>query len=71
MEVKIVLDTMTDIQKFVNTVSGVEEKVTLKDGSGHCVSAKSLLGAIYTMEWKDIYCHCERDITTKIMPWVI
>ena len=71
MKVKVNLDTMTSIQKFVEVVSSVEENVTLKDALGHCVNAKSLLGAIYTMEWTDIYCHCEKDISGLILSWIM
>lgn len=71
MRAKINLDTMTDIQKFVNVVSTVEEEVTLKDSAGHCVSAKSLLGALYTLEWADVYCYCEKDIGSLILDWII
>ena len=71
MRAKINLDTMTDIQKFVSVVSKVDEEVTLKDSAGHCVSAKSLLGAIYSLEWADIYCHCDKDIESLILEWII
>ena len=71
MKAKINLDTMTDIQKFVNTVSSVEEDVTLKDDAGHCVSAKSLIGAIYSMEWATVYCHCAKDISGLIIQWIV
>jgi len=40
MKLQIRLDTMGDIQKFVNTVSEVKEKVVLIDDSDNCVSAK-------------------------------
>lgn len=71
MKQKIRLDTMSDIQKFVSVVSKTGEKVTLEDGEGHCVSATSLLGALYSMEWANIYCHCNKDISGTILPWSI
>lgn len=71
MRAKINLVTMTDIQRFVDTVSSVEEDVTLKDNAGHCVSAKSLIGAIYSMEWSEVYCYCEKDIESLILEWII
>lgn len=71
MQHKIRLDTMKDIHKFVDIVSRLDEDVLLKDNAGHCVSAKSLMGAIYTMEWADIYCHCNEDISAFILPWII
>ena len=71
MRQAIRLDTMSDVQKFVEVVSTVEEKVTLEDGDGHCVSATSLLGALYSMEWTHIYCYCQKDISGIILPWII
>ena len=71
MKLQIRLDTMGDIQKFVNTVSEVKEKVVLIDDSDNCVSAKQRLGAIYTTEWSKIYCYCERDISGLLLPWIV
>jgi hypothetical protein len=71
MRQKIRLDTMTDVQKFIDVVSKVDRKVTLEDGEGHCVSASSLLGALYSMEWEHIYCYCEKDISGIILPWIV
>lgn len=71
MRAKIRLDTMRDIQGFVNAVAAIPEKVTLEDDDGNKVSAKSLIGAIYTMEWAHVYCYCAKDIYSTILPWVI
>lgn len=71
MRQKIRLDTMSDIQKFVDVVSKVDAVVTLEDGNGHCVSASSLLGVLYSMEWTHIYCYCSKDISGIILPWII
>ena len=71
MKLQIRLDTMSDIQKFVNAVSDVQEKVMLIDDEDNCVSAKSLLGAIYTTEWSKIYCYCEKDISGLLLPWIV
>ena len=71
MRHKIRLDTMRDIQRFVDTVSNIDTKVTLEDGAGHCVNAKSLLGAIYTTEWTHVYCYCDKDISGMILEWIV
>ena len=71
MRQRIRLDTMSDIRSFVDTVSTVTEKVTLEDDDGNRVSAKSLLGAVYTVEWASIYCYCDKDISGIILPWII
>lgn len=71
MKVKLQLETMSDISKFVQLCSQVEENVSVTDSMGHCVSAKSLLGMIYAMEWTDVWCECERDIHFIIKEFVI
>lgn len=71
MRVKIRLDTMKDIQGFIKAVSEINDRVVLEDGKGHCVDAKSILGAIYTTEWAHVYCYCDRDISGRIMQWII
>ena len=71
MRQKIQLDTMSDIRNFVAAVSKVEHRVTLEDDEGHRVSASSLLGAIYSLEWEHIYCYCEKDISGTILPWIV
>ena len=71
MRQKVRLDTMTDIQKFIDIVSKVDDRVYLEDNTGFKVSAKSLLGALLSMEWAEVYCHCTKDISGMILPWII
>lgn len=69
---KIRLDTMTDIQRFVETVSRINEPVYLEDNTGYKVTAKSLLFASAAkMEWSTIYCSCNKDISGSILPWIV
>lgn len=68
---KIRLDTMSDVNKFVAAMSKIPDKVWLEDDEGNRVSARSLLGAIYSMEWDRIYCYCEKDISSHLMPWAV
>ena len=72
MKVKVRLDTLSDIKGFVRAVSRVEgAEVHLTDGNNLTVSAKSILGAMYTMEWSEIYCTCNKDIYSAIRTFVI
>lgn len=71
MQVRIRLDTTRDINKFVQIVSQIDCPVNLTNGSSYIVSAKSLLGAMYSMEWDNIFCECEKDIYTKIAEFVV
>ena len=70
MKVRIELNTMTDVNEFVGVVSSVSVPVHLTSNDFR-VSAKSLLGAIYTMEWQEVWCECEVDIYNKIKKFVI
>lgn len=71
MRQRIRLDTMSEINKFVETISQIDEKVFLEDNTGYKVSARSLLGALLSMEWEEVYVHCEKDISGTILPWII
>lgn len=71
MRIKVRLDTLSDIKRFVdaaNNVIGAE--VYLTDGNNFTVSAKSILGATYTMEWNEVYCTCSKDIYNIIRAFV-
>ena len=70
MRVKVELETMSDVSEFVAIVSRVEEPVYLV-GDDFKVSAKSLLGAVYTMEWSEVWCECSRDIYHRIYQFVV
>lgn len=69
MKVKVALETMTDVSEFVAIASKIPQPVHLVGGDFK-VSAKSLLGAVYTMEWAEVWCECEVDIYTKIEKFV-
>lgn len=70
MRVKVEITTGKDAREFVDIATQIEEPVFLV-GHDFRVSAKSLLGALYTMEWEDVWCECERDIYTKIEKFVV
>ena len=72
MRARIRLDTNSDLIKFINIVTSVSENVTVDDGVGNRVSAKSLLGCAYAkMEFENIFCECERDISGKLIDFII
>lgn len=69
---KIELTTMTDIVDFVQIVSKETGSVKLVDDTGFCVSGKSLLGVMATIEWKSpLYCVSEDDIYSKIQKYCV
>ena len=71
MRVRVRLDTMKDINQFVVACSKVGAPVYITDGAGLKVSAKSVLGVMYSMEFDTIWCECEEDIYYQIEPFAI
>lgn len=53
---KVILDTKTDVQEFVNIANTIEEPVYLQDDTCFKVDAKSFMGVLYgKFEFEDIY----------------
>lgn len=71
MKARVRLDTLSDINGFIDSVTGIEDPIYLTDGNNLVVSAKSLLGAMYTMEWSAVYCTCEKDIYHVINKYIV
>lgn len=68
---KIELVTTADIVEFVNIATSETGSVKLVDDTGFCVSGKSLLGAMATVEWSSLYCVSENDIYSKISKFCV
>lgn len=71
MKAKIRLDTMRDLNEFVRICTGVIPQVYITDGRGLRVSAKSVLGAMYAMEFNELWCECDIDIWHEISEFVV
>ena len=71
MRARINIDTLSKINAFVAICAQLDCKVNLIDGEGYRVSAKSLIGAIATMDWNNVYAECEKDIYTHIREFVV
>ncbi len=71
MKYRIRLDTMSDVNKFVKIATKNSGKITLSDGENFTVSGKSLLGAMYTMEWDQVYCESENEIYYLIKDFIV
>ena len=70
MRVKINIDTLSKINKLVSICTELGGKIDLVDGEGYRASAKSLIGAIATMDWNSVYVESEKDIYTHIREFV-
>ena len=71
MKVQIRLDTMHDVQTFVQIATTVKGNVFITDNAGLRVSAKSLLGAIYALEFDELWCETDEDIYRAIEEFII
>ena len=71
MKVKIRLDTVTDIAKFVLIANSVKSKIHLTNDDGLCVDGKSFLGVAHAREFANLWCVSDEDIYTKIKEFII
>lgn len=71
MKYKIVLDTVSDVTNFVKNVSIARDAtVTVTDGNGLRVNAKSMIGMLYALEFDELWCESDTEIYEKIRQWV-
>ena len=71
MKYRIRLDTMSDVNRFVKMATKNPGKIMLSDGESFTVSGKSLLGAMYTMEWDQVFCESENEIYHLIKDFIV
>ncbi len=63
---------MTDVTDFVTIVSACPGQVFLSDDKHQQICAKSQLGAILAkMEWEEIYCVSDEDISGSIVRFIV
>lgn len=68
---RIELVTAKDCQDFVNVTSRCPGAIVLESSNGFRINAKSLIGAMASMEWEDLYCVSDRDIYGAIQKWIV
>ncbi|MFA5562259.1 MAG: hypothetical protein WDA00_06450 [Eubacteriales bacterium] len=72
MKVRVQLDTETDFKDFFKLMVSLPHPVYLNDGKRQQVCAQSQLGVLLArMEWDEIYCESEADISHLIRRWII
>ena len=71
MRARINLETQTDVLELVNIASKFDFSIKVKDGSGNCVDAKSIMGMLYSLEFTETYIESEKDIYRDITKFVI
>ena len=70
MKERVNLDTMSKINAFVAVCSRLDCKVDLIDGNGYRVSGQSLVGALATMDWNQVFIECEKDIYAYVQEFL-
>ena len=73
MRVKLRLDTVSDVNKFVNITTTLKQPITITDGNGLRVNAKSVIGVLHALEFNNLVCETEddNDIYMAIKEFVI
>lgn len=67
------LETLRDVASFVATINTVEYEVRLTTyDNKYTVSAKSMIGAIATVDWNDVWVISDNsDLYNLVRQWVI
>lgn len=67
---KVNIVTLTDAHNFCDAVKDLDFPVDLIDGKGYRVSARSIMGAIAALEWNELYCVSEEEISSHIIDFI-
>ena len=71
MRVKIHLETAKDATEFANKMSHIDGRATITDGEGYCVNAKSILGALYALEFNELWFESDKDLYSEIDKFIV
>ena len=70
MKTKINLETMSDALALAAITSELAGSITITDGNGYRVNAKSVVGAIYSLEFDSLWLESENDIYSSVKQFV-
>lgn len=71
MRNRIRIDTVKQANELAAITTGLEGKITITDGQGLTVNAKSVIGALHAMEFDELWLESENDIYMAIEPFII
>ena len=71
MAYKIRLDTVQDANEFAFIAGQIKGNIIITDGNGLRVNGKSVLGALYAMEFSSLYCESDVDIYHRLNKFII
>lgn len=71
MRNRIRIDTVKQANELATITGKLDGKITITDGQGLTVNAKSVIGALHAMEFNELWIESEKDIYTAIKPFII
>lgn len=71
MRNRIRIDTVEQANTLAAITAKLNGKITITDGQGLTVNAKSVLGALHAMEFTELWLESENDIYMAIEPFII
>lgn len=71
MRNRIRIDTIKQANELVAIMGKLDGKITITDGQGLTVNAKSVLGALHAMEFENLWIESEKDIYMAIEPFIV
>lgn len=71
MRNRIRIDTIEQANRFAAITAGLNGRITITDGNGLTVNAKSVLGALHAMEFENLWVESEEDIYMAIEPFIV
>ena len=71
MKNQIRLDTMSDVNEFVQIACKVSGEVHLTDSRNFKVNGKSLLGVMYSLEFNEIWVESDEDFYSQIEKFIV
>ena len=71
MRVKIFMDTIEQAKEIERIAKECDDAVHIKDGTGLCVNAKSLVGVLHAMEFNELWLESEGDYFIKFKNYII
>ena len=70
MRYEISLETSKDAKEFIAVVSRIPYEIFIVSGSGLKINARSILGVILSMTFRESWVECEADIYEQIQKFI-
>lgn len=71
MRNRIRIDTVKQANELAAITGKLDGRITITDGQGLAVNAKSVLGALHAMEFENLWIESEKDIYMAIEPFIV